>query len=557
MSYLVLARKWRPKSFDEVVGQDHVVKALVNSLNSQRLHHAWLFSGIRGVGKTSLARILAKSLNCERGITSKPCGTCSSCRGIDSGGSLDYLELDAASNRGVEEMSNLLSQANYTPVIGRFKVFLVDEVHMLTNHAFNSILKTLEEPPDHVKFIFATTDLHKIPITVLSRCLCFNLRKMSDNYLIKQLSVILSNERISFDESSLVMIARLAKGSMRDALSLTDQAISYGDGVISIVALREMFGMVDSAKVIHLLQSILLNDVKSLIDIADNVIDSGFSYETFLSDLAILLSRVAIIQHFSDSEINDIDLISFKDNISPDLTQLLYAVVTHSSQELAQSPDQYSGFLMICFRLLSLASQFSNNNFINESLPKLNNSEIYNSTKQELSISSNKNIFVNEQKNDLVLLKKAAEINIVEDKDSKKLDKKNIDFDLVSFSNNDWLELVPKLSLHGFVLELARQSEFVKVFENNFTIRVSIPTLASHENKLRLQTVLSEYFDMTIKLDILVGATGDKTAHARSQAQQLYKKKQLEQIVDDDPFVKEVVATLDGDVLIDSISELD
>ncbi|MBW0454163.1 MAG: DNA polymerase III subunit gamma/tau [Candidatus Kinetoplastibacterium crithidii] len=555
MSYLVLARKWRPKSFDEVIGQDHVVKALVNSLNSQRLHHAWLFSGIRGVGKTSLARILAKSLNCEIGITSKPCGKCSSCNGIDSGGSLDYLELDAASNRGVEEMSNLLSQANYTPVIGRFKVFLVDEVHMLTGHAFNSILKTLEEPPAHVKFIFATTDLHKIPITVLSRCLCFNLRKMSDNFLIKQLSIILSNEKISFDDLSLAMIARLAKGSMRDALSLTDQAISYGDGIINVDNLREMFGMVDSAKVIHLLRSILFNDVKSLIDIADNVIDSGFSYENFLSDLAILLSKVAIMQHFSESEINDQDLISFKDNISPDLTQLLYTVVNHSSQELTQSPDQYTGFLMICFRLLSLATQFSNANSDNELLPKLNNnSEGYSSSRQESydSMSSNKSIVVNDH-DDLVSLKKTKNLNNVEDKDFKK----NMHFDLTSFSNNDWLKIVPTLSLHGFVLELARQSEFIKAFDNHFTIRVSIPTLASHENKLRLQAVLSEYFNMPIKLEILVGATGDKTVHACSQAKQLYKKKQLEQIVDDDSFVKEVITTLDGEVLVDSISKLD
>ncbi|WBF65677.1 MAG: DNA polymerase III subunit gamma/tau [Candidatus Kinetoplastibacterium crithidii] len=552
MSYLVLARKWRPKSFDEVVGQDHVVKALVNSLNSQRLHHAWLFSGIRGVGKTSLARILAKSLNCEKGITSKPCNKCSSCNEIDSGGSIDYVELDAASNRGVDEMSNLLAQANYTPVVGRFKVFLVDEVHMLTNHAFNSILKTLEEPPDHVKFIFATTDLHKIPITVLSRCLCFNLRKMSDNYVIKQLSIILSNEKISVDAASLAMIARLAKGSMRDALSLTDQAISYGDGVINIVALREMFGMVDSAKVIHLLQSILSNDVKSLINIADNVIDSGFSYEIFLSDLAILLSKVAIVQHFSESEINDQDLISFKDNIPPDLIQLLYTVVNHSFQELTQSPDQYAGFLMICFRLLSLASQFSES-FINESLPESNKKgEIYNNSRQE----SSNDISINNQ-NDLSSLKNITDLQIVEDKNSRKLEKRNINVDLTSFTNNDWLDLVPTLSLHGFALELARQSEFVKAFDNNFKIRVSIPTLASHENKLRLQAVLSEYFDMSIKLDILVGNTGNETVHAYSQAKQLYKKKQLEQLVNNDSFVNEIVTTLDGDIIVDSISKLD
>src|SRR5690554_5909859 len=230
MTYLVLARKWRPRSFDTLIGQDHVVRALTHALETQRLHHAWLFTGTRGVGKTTLSRILAKSLNCQGGITAKPCGVCQACTEIDAGRFVDYVELDAASNRGVDEMTQLLEQAVYAPGSGRFKVYMIDEVHMLTGHAFNAMLKTLEEPPEHVKFILATTDPQKIPVTVLSRCLQFNLKQMSPGAIVDHLAHVLAEEGVEFERAALTHLARAADGSMRDALSLLEQAIAHGAG---------------------------------------------------------------------------------------------------------------------------------------------------------------------------------------------------------------------------------------------------------------------------------------------------------------------------------------
>jgi len=255
MSYLVLARKWRPKDFEGLVGQEHVVRALTHALSTQRLHHAWLFTGTRGVGKTTLSRILAKSLNCETGITATPCGQCRACTEIDSGRFVDYVELDAASNRGVDEMTSLLEQAVYAPAMGRFKVYMIDEVHMLSGHAFNAMLKTLEEPPPHVKFILATTDPQKIPPTILSRCLQFNLKQMPADSIAQYLAYVLEQEQISFEAGALSLIGRSASGSMRDALSLTDQAIAYSASNLTLEAVQGMLGSVDQTHLIRLLQA--------------------------------------------------------------------------------------------------------------------------------------------------------------------------------------------------------------------------------------------------------------------------------------------------------------
>ncbi|EEC16723.1 replication factor C, subunit RFC4, putative, partial [Ixodes scapularis] len=278
MTYLVLARKWRPRSFDTLVGQDHVVRALTHALDTQRLHHAWLFTGTRGVGKTTLSRILAKSLNCETGITSKPCG------------------LDAASNRGVEEMTQLLEQAVYAPSSGRYKVYMIDEVHMLTGHAFNAMLKTLEEPPAHVKFILATTDPQKIPVTVLSRCLQFNLKQMTVPAIVGHLQDILTQEEMQFELPALRLLAQAADGSMRDALSLSDQAIAYSAGDLSAQAVQAMLGTIDQRHLAQLLQALVAYDAQAIMGVADDLALRGLSYSGALADLATLLSRIAIEQ---------------------------------------------------------------------------------------------------------------------------------------------------------------------------------------------------------------------------------------------------------------------
>ena len=359
MTYLVLARKWRPRSFDTLVGQDHVVRALSHALTTQRLHHAWLFTGARGVGKTTLSRILAKALNCETGITATPCGVCQACTQIDEGRFVDYLELDAASNRGVEEMTQLLEQAVYSPSVGRFKVYMIDEVHMLTGHAFNAMLKTLEEPPAHVKFILATTDPQKIPVTVLSRCLQFNLKQMPGDSIVGHLEQVLGSEEIPFEVPALRLLGQAASGSMRDALSLTDQAIAYSAGNLTEESVRGMLGTIDQRHLVRLLDALQAGEASAVLEIADELATRGLSYRAALADLAILLSRVAIVQRVAqaidDADPLAVDIKRLASSLQPDAVQLFYTVAVHSRSELAIAPDEYAGFVMACLRMLSLS----------------------------------------------------------------------------------------------------------------------------------------------------------------------------------------------------------
>ncbi|HWL29862.1 MAG TPA: DNA polymerase III subunit gamma/tau [Burkholderiaceae bacterium] len=358
MTYLVLARKWRPRSFDTLIGQDHVVRALTHALSTQRLHHAWLFTGTRGVGKTTLSRILAKSLNCETGITATPCGVCRACTEIDEGRFVDYVELDAASNRGVDEMTQLLEQAVYAPGSGRFKVYMIDEVHMLTGHAFNAMLKTLEEPPPHVKFILATTDPQKIPVTVLSRCLQFNLKQMTAEAIVGHLQDVLGQEQIPAEVPALRLLAQAASGSMRDALSLTDQAIAYSAGDLTTDAVQGMLGTIDQGHLVVLLRALAAGDASAVLRVADELAARGLSYSGALADLAVLLSRVAIEQRIpgaapvDDPLVDDIKLLG--ELLHPDQVQLFYSVAVHSRQELSLAPDEYAGFVMACLRMLAL-----------------------------------------------------------------------------------------------------------------------------------------------------------------------------------------------------------
>ncbi len=359
-NYLVLARKWRPRTFETLIGQDHVVKALSNALSTQRLHHAWLFTGTRGVGKTTLARILAKSLNCEQGISPNPCGVCQACTEIDQGRFVDYLEFDAASNRGVDEMTQLLEQAIYAPTVGRFKIYTIDEVHMLTGHAFNAMLKTLEEPPPHVKFILATTDPQKIPVTVLSRCLQFNLKQMAPENIVLHLQNILTQEAVNYENEGLRLLAQAAAGSMRDALSLTDQAIAYSGANITADAIRDMLGTIDQRYLVRFLQQLLNANAQGILDVADELTTRGFSFSSALEDLASLLSRIAIEQRLpgtiapEDPSVEDI--VQLSQVINPDVLQLFYSIAIHSRAELALSPDEYTGFVMAGLRMLSLVS---------------------------------------------------------------------------------------------------------------------------------------------------------------------------------------------------------
>ncbi len=357
MSYQVLARKYRPKSFETLVGQEHVVRALTHALEQQRLHHAYLFTGTRGVGKTTLSRILAKSLNCEQGVTAHPCGKCDACVAIDAGRFVDYIEMDAASNRGVDEMAQLLEQAVYAPSNARFKVYMIDEVHMLTNHAFNSMLKTLEEPPEHVKFILATTDPQKIPVTVLSRCLQFNLKQMPPGHIVGHLDNILGQEQIEFEAPALRLLAAGAHGSMRDALSLTDQAIAYAAGKVTLEAVQGMLGALDQSYLIRVLDALAAKDAAGLLAIADEMATRSLSYNAALQDLAGLLHRVALAQSVPAAIAEDLpecaDILRLAGLFDAEEIQLFYQIAVHGRNDLGLAPDEYAGFSMTLLRMLA------------------------------------------------------------------------------------------------------------------------------------------------------------------------------------------------------------
>ncbi|WP_300753510.1 DNA polymerase III subunit gamma/tau [Janthinobacterium sp.] len=362
MSYQVLARKYRPKNFETLVGQEHVVRALTHALHSGRLHHAYLFTGTRGVGKTTLSRILAKSLNCigpdgTGGITAQPCGVCEACTAIDAGRFVDYIEMDAASNRGVDEMAQLLEQAVYAPSNARFKVYMIDEVHMLTNHAFNSMLKTLEEPPEHVKFILATTDPQKIPVTVLSRCLQFNLKQMPPGHIISHLDNILGQEGIAFEQPALRLLAQGAHGSMRDALSLTDQAIAYAAGEVTLDAVQGMLGALDQSYLVRLLDALAKQDGADLLAVADEMASRSLSYNGALQDLGTLLHRIALAQTVPAAVPQDLpeyaDIVRLAAAFDAEEVQLFYQIAVHGRNELGLAPDEYAGFSMTLLRMLA------------------------------------------------------------------------------------------------------------------------------------------------------------------------------------------------------------
>lgn len=366
MSYLVLARKFRPKTFGEMVGQGHVVQALENALTTQRLHHAYLFTGTRGVGKTTVSRILAKSLNCQGpdgqgGITATPCGVCQACRDIDSGRFVDYTELDAASNRGVDEVQSLLEQAVYKPVQGRFKVFMIDEVHMLTNTAFNAMLKTLEEPPEYLKFVLATTDPQKVPVTVLSRCLQFNLRPMAPETVLEHLTSVLQTEQVPAEPQALRLLARAARGSMRDALSLTDQAIAFGNGELLEAGVRQMLGSVDRGHVFRLIEALAQGDGKTVVDTSEALRRDGMSAASTLEEMTAVLQAMAVLQAVpsraesadSATDPDAADTARLASLMPADETQLLYSLCLHGRGELGLAPDEYAALTMVLLRLLA------------------------------------------------------------------------------------------------------------------------------------------------------------------------------------------------------------
>jgi DNA polymerase-3 subunit gamma/tau len=357
MSYLALARKWRPRNFSELAGQEHVMRALVNALETGRVHHAFLFTGTRGVGKTTIARILAKSLNCETGVTPTPCGKCSACREIDEGRFVDLMEVDAASRTKVDDTRELLDNVQYSPARGRYKVYLIDEVHMLSAHSFNALLKTLEEPPPHVKFLLATTDPQKLPVTVLSRCLQFNLKRFPPGLIYKRLTEIAQAEKLEFEPDALRLVARAAEGSMRDGLSLLDQVIAFGGTKLTAADTRLMLGTLDRTQVFEIVEALIARDAKKVLACVEALDERAPDYREVLADLAALLQKLALLQAVPDLQLDEAEDIETYQRLaaalSPEDAQLFYQIAIVGRRDLELAPDARGGFEMVLLRMLA------------------------------------------------------------------------------------------------------------------------------------------------------------------------------------------------------------
>jgi DNA polymerase-3 subunit gamma/tau len=520
MSYQVLARKWRPKSFATLVGQEHVVRALTHALEQQRLHHAYLFTGTRGVGKTTLARIVAKALNCETGITSTPCGTCSSCVEIDSGRFVDYIELDAASNRGVEDMTSLLEKATYAPTRGRFKVYVIDEVHQLSGHAFNAMLKTLEEPPEHVKFILATTDPQKIPVTVLSRCLQFNLKQMPPAYIVDHLTRILESEQIAFEPAALRHLAKAAAGSMRDALSLLDQAIAHGAGRVEESGVRDMLGTVGDDYLFAILDALVVGNVQSMLDVAAAMDARSLSFDSALQELATLFHRIALLQMAPQALADDAErmrLAPYAEALDAEFLQLCYQIAIHGRDDLALAPDEYAGFTMTLLRLHAFRPETGAPLGVTATTPRV------------ATVSAPARVVSSPVVSATTPQQPAAGAG----------------------GAADWHSMVTSLPLSGLPKQLAQHCELAELNDDQISLRLP----PAHKSLLntkapqdKLQAELQNHFGRPVKLVIMVAEPEGQTPAERSRGEKRERQEKAIAAIEGDPFVRDVVDLFDANI---------
>ncbi|HYL89279.1 MAG TPA: DNA polymerase III subunit gamma/tau [Burkholderiales bacterium] len=506
MSYQVLARKWRPKDFSSLVGQEHVVRALKHALEAKRLHHAYLFTGTRGVGKTTLARILAKCLNCETGVTSQPCGKCSACLEIDSGRFVDLLEVDAATNTRVDEMRQLLETAQYAPTKGRYKVYVIDEVHQLSGHAFNAMLKTLEEPPEHMKFVLATTDPQKIPVTVLSRCLQFNLKQMPPAAIVKHLEHILREEKIPAEPEALALLARAAAGSMRDALSLLDQAIAHGAGKIATRGVADMLGAIDRSYLLDVLEAIGKGDAAVVLKIADDMQARSLSFDAALGDLAALLLKLALAQALPDALADEPErerLTELAAALDPESVQLYYQIALQGREDLPLAPDEHGGFMMTLLRMLAFRPEGG---------------------AQPLAAPAAKR----------PMAKPAA-----------------------PKAAAGWPELVQQLSVAGAARELARNAELQRRDGNTFELVVpkAKAYLAERNYTDKLKGALEQHLGTAITVKVSVGEAAGNSAAALEAGEREARRAAAAQSVQSDGFVKDLVNLFDAKVVDSTIKQ--
>ncbi len=526
MSYQVLARKWRPKTFDDMVGQSHVLKALSNALDQNRLHHAYLFTGTRGVGKTTLARILAKCLNCEQGVSSKPCGKCNSCIAVDEGRFIDLIEVDAASRTGVDDTRDLLENVAYAPTIGRYKVYLIDEVHMFSKSSFAAILKTLEEPPLHVKFVFATTENKKIPPTVLSRCLQFNLNHLSADQINKQIEMILNAENTVYDKPSIELIARGAAGSMRDALSLLDQAIAYCNSVLRESEVRMLLGTIDNEDLNGLIQSLINSDPEALLNTIETIALKNPDYDALLAELLSLLQKIAVIQLLPEDSKNilksDKTLVKFAHAMKKEETQLYYQIGMMGRKDLYFSPDAKSGLEMIMIRMLAF-----NPTTIDEEIKK---KQITNSFKE-----------ISDDLNDAP----------IENKEQKEISETVC----INHSGGTWENIINEMQLVGLVNELARNCTLKSQDKNKVELSLSpsYKHILNQNLNSRLAEAIKEKFGSEVKLIITVEESDDESPSSADARVKQELKNVAKEAVKNDPDVKLLQDTFDATIDQDSI----
>lgn len=537
MTYQVLARKWRPRVFEEIVGQPHVVTALANALDSKRLHHAYLFTGTRGTGKTTLARILAKAINCETGITSHPCGKCRACTEIDAGRFIDLLEVDAATNTKVDEMRELLDTAQYMPVSGRFKVYIIDEVHMLSKHAFNSMLKTLEEPPEHVKFILATTDPQRLPVTILSRCLQFNLKPQAPALIAEHLKKVLKAEGIEFEEPALLQVGKAAAGSLRDSLSLLDQAIAHGGGKVTAKNVAEMLGTLGGDLVWPLLERIVQADGPGTLREAERIAERSVSLDAALEELAGILHRVALAQAGAEPAPDDPDaprLGAMASRLDAGRVQIMYQIALLGRRDLSLAPDEFAGFTMALLRMLSFSEASSEPRPVRTPVP---------SARPEAKPASRVSASATTTPPATPPFPAKAASPAAEAAKPA-----------VSFDGN-WPAFIERLNLTGMAGMVARYGELA-AFENNH-LELMVPEshrmYAERAYVEKLKAELIPHFGADFRLSVRVGSTAGTSVAAAKSREMAARQANAAEAIEEDPFVRELVRDLGAEVVSSSI----
>ena len=579
MSYQVLARKWRPQNFQELVGQEHVQRALVNALNDDRLHHAYLFTGTRGVGKTTIARIFSKSLNCETGITSTPCGVCSTCMEIAEGRYVDLIEVDAASRTGVDDTRDLLENVQYAPTRGRYKVYLIDEVHMFSKSSFNALLKTLEEPPPHVKFLLATTDPQKLPVTILSRCLQFNLKRLPVSLIISHLQHILSEEKVEYNVIALQLIAEAADGSMRDALSLLDQALAFGGGSVQEQEVRDMLGSVSRDKVIRLLKSVLQRDAQQTLSVVAELAEMSPDFENVLAELLSLLHHMSLAKTVPEALDEFVsareELLKLSETVSAEDLHLFYQIALIGRRDLPLSPDARNGFEMIMLRMLAFrpanvdagqvvqaAQQDSNPSQTspqNQGVPQRNGQHHARTVVQAAAQPTSQGVSESlthgrpQPATNASAAPQQQADNTVAEPGQPMQAETPVRSGVVS---NDWREVVNSLGLGGLVKQLAINCTMQKRDGCNIMLQIASghSNLINPKAKQRLQQALGEYFNIDAQLDIKVVDQVESESPAQTvQRETVERQEQAVASINEDSFTQTLKEQFNAEIIPGSV----